>query len=84
MKKIVCKGCKTVMVGKNKDGKPSCPICYGISPFSGMPEEVEVPIEDATCTYCKIKASQTMWDVNNLPFYNASRNTFYCGCRGWN
>jgi len=85
MKVIVCKGCGQVMQATNaKTGKPSCITCFGISPDSSIPIEVDAPMESAVCAYCKTPLDSTEWkNVKPPPFYDSKHNTFYCGCRGW-
>jgi len=78
MKVIVCKGCGNKMVAIDEKGNPSCPICFGLSPDSSIPVEVEVP-DITRCRYCGQEAKVTQ----DLPFYDSRDNSYYCGCRGW-
>lgn len=79
MKVTVCKGCKTRIEGSDtKTGKPACPICGGLNPDSGVPEEVEIA-DTVKCVYCKTEVPTSQ----DLPFLDAKHGTYYCGCRGW-
>jgi len=78
MKITVCKGCKAQMMATDQNGNPACPVCCGLSPDSGVPEEIEAP-NTAHCIYCKHEAPNT----GNLAHYDGKTNSYYCGCRGW-
>ena len=83
MKITVCKGCGQKMQAIDQDGKPACTTCIGLHKDSGIPIEIEVDIENAKCCYCKKIATKSSFDLDNLPFYDSTTNTYYCGCRGW-
>ena len=68
-------------------GEPVCPICLGINPDSGIPEEIEDSPVGAKCTDCGFIATKKYlegWKDGIPPFYNPISKHFYCGCRGWN
>ena len=83
--------CGHIALG-TKDGKPVCPICYGIN--SGAEEVVQVIDETkeptkglegryARCNDCG-KLTPSRW---NLPFFeyrpNEEYDSYYDGCYGW-
>ena len=94
----VCKGCGQAMMavfGKGEgEGQPACITCYGLSPDNSVPIEMEIS-DKIECSYCC--GSVAEWDkekqkwrwgnrlvgVNELPFMDAKKGIFYCGCRGW-
>lgn len=78
MKVIVCKGCGNRMQATDKEGKPACPICWGLTPDNSVPIEVEIP-DTVRCCYCKKEAETRQ----GLPFLDSKHGTYYCGCRGW-
>ena len=104
----VCKGCGQAMQAVDKNNKPACTTCIGISKESGI--EVKMKISDhLVCQYrCGSCADwnekENVWEVqcskaggwngtdNNgrgkisimgLPFMDAKKGLFYCGCYGW-
>ena len=78
MKVTVCKGCKRILTAHDAEGNLACPICYGISPESGIPETIEYQ-GTPQCIHC----GSTRKRFAYYPFLNIKNNTFYCGCRGW-
>ena len=78
MEVIVCSGCGQKMMATDSKGRPACTTCIGLSSLSGIPKKVVVP-DKAHCTYCKREAVND----GNLAFYDSERNSYYCGCRGW-
>jgi len=82
MKVLVCKTCKNILQ-ISKDGKTECIHCFHFPESdSGLPEEIDVDLNEVSCGICKRRAIDTEWR-ETLPSYNAKSNTFYCGCRGW-
>jgi len=77
MEVTICKNCKNDIYATNEEGKRACPVCDGIE-F----ETIEVDPSTAKCDECGKPAKKSKY-YPNLPFYNAERNTYYCGCRGW-
>ena len=79
-----CKGCGGSMMAIDKNGKPVCTTCAGLSPDSSIPIEVEMP-DTWKCSQCgketTTEALLRRWVV--IPFANATRGTYYDGCRGW-
>ena len=58
----LCKGCQHTFIAVTKDGKPSCPICMGISPDCGIPITVEVgESEPILCGYCGKPLEKSEW-----------------------
>ena len=69
---------------KFKDGKvvwegEACAICGGTT-F----KTVDYP-DKVTCVYCKKewKVEDVLKQWIDVPFFDSTNNTFYCGCRGW-
>lgn len=94
MKITVCKGCRQAMDAVDSvTQKPVCPTCFGLSPDSGVPIEVELPDVLHCCYGCGnvITYRDGAWyyqtgkrmTFKEPPFVDARFNTFYCGCRGW-
>ena len=83
MARVVMK-CGHAAMAELDDGRPVCPICYGIVP--GADEPAEQPRLDgrfARCVYCgRVEPSSP-----NLPFFewrkSKPEDSYYCGCRGW-
>lgn len=84
MKTTVCKGCGSILNATDSRGTPSCIICHGLEPESGVPVEVEFP-DTVKCSVCgkERKVSEILWDYVSVPFFNADDGTYYDGCRGW-
>lgn len=80
----VCKGCGIQMEAIDKNGKPACPICLGISPDNSVPMEIEMP-DSFTCVYCKktTPTEELLRQWKHIPFAEPSKRKYYCGCRGW-
>ena len=70
-------------------GNPVCVICVGMNPDAEIVDhEILDPYEglygrEASCPYCGCR-SESSW---NLPFFeyrpDMDRDSYYCGCRGW-
>jgi len=87
MQTIVCKGCGNQLQATTTWGsitKPSCPVCCGIAPESGIPVTVEHP-KQYKCTSCgKTTDTEILlrhWSL--IPFAEPASGFYYCGCRGW-
>lgn len=80
----VCAGCGNAFCAHDKDGKPSCPICWGTSPLSGQVRKVDLP-EKLKCPSCGVEKStaELLKKWTKIPFVNPARGEYYCGCRGW-
>jgi hypothetical protein len=66
-------------------GNPVCVICIGIDPGAEIVDESPPNLEGRTarCVYCSCEEPSSP----NLPFFEynpkGEKDTFYCGCRGW-
>lgn len=77
--------CGHVALATNARGEPSCPICDCVQ----IAPKIDLTGRIARCTYCGTEKSSDF----DLPFFEIGRwekgvhfedrDTFYCGCRGW-
>ena len=69
----------------DKDGKPICAICIGLTPDAEIVAETKPDLtgRKARCTQCGRVTNSN----EKLPFFeyrpNCEYDSFYCGCRGW-
>lgn len=80
IKILACTGCgNTVKAKCQETGQYMCPICNGTT-FKA----VSVP-EKIKCIYCKrmFTIEEILKMYVDIPFYDDTTKTFYCGCRGW-
>jgi hypothetical protein len=85
MSEILMK-CGHTANAKDADGQPVCAICTGTNPDANVIEPVKPELKGrkARCTMCGRERGSRF----DLPFFNyrdlLDRDTYYCGCRGWN
>jgi len=76
----VCADCGLIVMATDSEGKDVCPVC-GSHNFTNTPLPNKIK-----CIYCKreytLEELSKMWTT--IPFYDASTQTFYDGCYGWN
>lgn len=77
--------CGHTAAAVDTSGNPVCPMCLGILP--GADEvETNVPNLDGREAHCGSCGTATPSRLN-LPFFeyhpNHDRDSYYCGCRGW-
>ena len=77
--------CGHAAQGKDMKGNPVCVICVGSNPNARIIDDNPPNLEGrvAECSYCSNKADSDF----NLPFFSyrpqQDRDSFYCGCFGW-
>ncbi len=71
--------------GTNTKGVPICVVCFGRSPDAVTPAET---IPDLTNRRAACACGREVDSTLNLAFFrhrpDREKDSFYCGCRGWN
>ena len=82
MRFVLC-ACGSHLLRNATDGL-ACPRCYDWPIDGTKPQEVEIvdwKLAEARCRACGKKGVASGF-YPRLPLYDASENSFYCGCEG--
>ena len=77
--------CGHTALGRDKENNPVCPICVGLHPGAGI---IDDDLPDLATRMCKCgSCTKEKPSDFGLPFFayhsGKEKDSYYCGCRGW-